>query len=65
MSKLPGKGTGYLQTVKLASKLELFTLGLSTISLTESMYRAYKGEESCESVAAQAYKLAYNAATAV
>jgi len=65
VSKLPGKGTGYLQTVKLASKLELFTLGLSTISLTESMYRAYKGEESRESVAAQAYKLAYNAAMAV
>ena len=62
VSKLPGKGAGYLQTIKLASKLELFTLGLSTVSLTKTMYDAYKGKESAEGVAAKAYKLAYDAA---
>jgi hypothetical protein len=40
-------------------------LGLSALSLGDTMIDAYKGNESAETVAAEAYKLSYNVGTAL
>ncbi len=56
------RGGGYDKIGNVLSGVSTFTVGLSTVSLLETMYDAYQGDESSETVAATAYKFAYSAA---
>ena len=56
------RGFGHTRIANVLSGVSTFTVGLSTVSLLETMYEAYQGDESSEAVAAKAYKFAYSAA---
>ena len=58
-----GVGNKYLSS--LWEKGGYMLLGLSALSLGDTMIDAYKGNESAETVAAEAYKLSYNVGVAV
>ncbi|MFV9473050.1 zinc-ribbon domain-containing protein [Advenella sp. RU8] len=65
VSELAAQGSGYTQVANVLEKSGHMLLGLSALSLSDTMIEAYKGNESAETVAAEAYKLAYNVGTAV
>jgi hypothetical protein len=58
--ELAEQGRGYKQVASVWEKTGYMLLGLSALSLGNTMIDAYKGNESAESVAAEAYKLSYN-----
>jgi len=60
VSELAAQGGGYKQVASVMEKSGYMLLGLSALSLGDTMYDAYKGDESAETVAAEAYKLAYS-----
>jgi hypothetical protein len=64
LSELAAQGGGYKQAAKILEKSGYILLGVSALSLGETMIDAYKGKESAETVAAEAYKLSYNVGTA-
>jgi len=64
VSELAAAGSGYGKAAEVLQNSGYMLLGLAAVSLGGTMYNAYKGDESAETVAAQAYKLAYNAALA-
>ncbi len=65
VSELAAQGGGYKQAANVLEKSGYMLLGLSALSLGDTMIDAYKGNESAETVAAQAYKLSYNVGTAL
>lgn len=58
--ELAAQGGGYKQVASVWEKTGYMLLGLSALSLGNTMIDAYKGNESAETVAAEAYKLSYN-----
>jgi len=65
VSELAAQGGGYKQAANVLEKSGYMLLGLSALSLGDTMIDAYKGNESAETVAAEAYKLSYNVGVAV
>ncbi|MDK2991056.1 MAG: hypothetical protein PWP48_289 [Clostridiales bacterium] len=65
VSELAAQGGGYKQAASVLEKTGYMLLGLSTLSLGDTMIDAYKGNESAETVAAEAYKLSYNVGVAM
>ncbi|MGI5979241.1 MAG: zinc-ribbon domain-containing protein [Oscillospiraceae bacterium] len=62
--ELGAKGLGNNQAAKIWQLCGFVQLGLSAASLGGTMFDAYKGNESAENVAAEAYKLSYNVGVA-
>ena len=60
VGELAAQGGGYKQAANVLEKSGYMLLGLSALSLGDTMMDAYKGNASAETVAAEAYKLAYN-----
>jgi hypothetical protein len=60
VSELAAQGGGYKQAANILEKSGYMLLGVSALSLGDTMIDAYKGNESAETVAAEAYKLSYN-----
>ena len=65
VSQLAAKGVGYKQTASILEKSNYMLLGVSALSLGDTMIDAYKGKESAERVAAEAYKLSFNVGLAL
>lgn len=65
VSELAAQGGGYKQAANILEKSGYMLLGLSALSLGDTMIDAYKGNESAETVAAEAYKLSYNVGVAI
>ena len=65
VSELAAQGGGYKQAADVLEKSGYMLLGLSALSLGDTMIDAYKGNESAETVAAEAYKLSYNVGVAI
>jgi hypothetical protein len=65
VSELAAQGGGYKQAASVLEKTGYMLLGLSTLSLGDTMIDAYKGNESAETLAAEAYKLSYNVGVAL
>jgi hypothetical protein len=63
--ELAEQGVGNKQMASVWEKSGYMLLGLSALSLGDTMIDAYKGNESAETVAAEAYKLSYNVGVAV
>lgn len=63
--ELAEQGVGNKYFSSLWEKGGYMLLGLSALSLGDTMIDAYKGNESAETVAAEAYKLSYNVGVAV
>lgn len=63
--ELAEQGVGNNQMASVWEKSGYMLLGLSALSLGDTMIDAYKGNESAETVAAEAYKLSYNVGVAV
>ena len=63
--ELAEQGVGNKQMASIWEKSGYMLLGLSALSLGDTMIDAYKGNESAETVAAEAYKLSYNVGVAV
>ncbi len=63
--ELAEQGVGDKQMASVWEKSGYMLLGLSALSLGDTMIDAYKGNESAETVAAEAYKLSYNVGVAV
>ena len=64
VSELAAAGSGYGKVAEVMQNSGYMLLGLSAVSLGGTMYDAYKGDESAEAAATQAYKLAYSTALA-
>ncbi|MGI6778847.1 MAG: zinc-ribbon domain-containing protein [Acetivibrionales bacterium] len=62
--ELAEQGLGNKQVARVWDKIGHMLLGLSALSLGDTMFDAYKGNESAETVAAEAYKLSYNVGVA-
>ncbi len=54
------RGGGYNRIAAVSDLASDFTLGLSTVSLFQTMHKAHKGDTSAEAVAAEAAKLGYD-----
>lgn len=65
VSELAAQGGGYNQAASILEKSGYMLLGVSALSLGDTMIDAYKGNESAETVAAEAYKLSYNVGVAL
>ena len=65
VAELAAEGLGYKQVANVLEKTSYMLLGLSALSLGNTMMDAYKGDESAETVAAEAYKLSYNVGVAL
>jgi len=65
VGELDAQGAGNKLFTSIMEKTGYMLLGLSALSLGETMLDAYKGNESAETVAAEAYKLSYNVGVAV
>jgi len=65
VSELAAEGGGYKQAASVLEKTGYMLLGISALSLGDTMIDAYKGNESAETVAAEAYKLSYNVGVAM
>lgn len=65
VSELAAQGGGYKQAASILEKSGYMLLGVSALSLGDTMIDAYKGNESAETVAAEAYKLSYNVGVAL
>lgn len=62
--ELAAQGGGYQKAAQILEKSGYMLLGLSALSLGDTMMEAYRGESSAEEVAAEAYKLAYDVSLA-
>ena len=60
VAELAAEGSGYQSAARVLEKAGYLLLGISALSLGDTMIAAYKGDESAEAVAAEAYKLSYN-----
>lgn len=65
VSEMAEQGVGNKHISSIWEKGGYMLLGLSSLSLGDTMIEAYKGNESAETVAAEAYKLSYNVGVAV
>ena len=65
VAELAAEGGGYKHVASIIEKGGHILLGVSALSLGDTMIEAYKGNESAETVAAEAYKLSYNVGVAV
>ncbi|MEO1814467.1 MAG: zinc-ribbon domain-containing protein [Acetobacterium sp.] len=63
--ELAEQGVGNKEMASVWEKSGYMLLGLSALSLGDTMIDAYKGNESAETVAAEAYKLSYNVGVAM
>lgn len=57
VGELAAQGGGYKHAASVLEKTGHMLLGLSALSLGDTMIDAYKGNESAETVAAETYKL--------
>jgi hypothetical protein len=58
--ELSAEGLGYREAARVYELNGYLLLGISTVSLASTFSEAYRGNESAEAVAAEAYKLTYN-----
>jgi len=65
VGELDALGTDNKLFANVLEKSGYMLLGVSALSLGDTMIDAYKGNESAETVAAEAYKLSYNVGVAV